>query len=134
MLSTYLLLILLLFFILTSLIPQYILSWQLEYRKKNIEMTCIEIGDKVDYYLRFYDSSMYKTYLDTITQQYSKTLDSRVMVFDKFGRILSDSNKQYEYRNINVKEITESLVGKTDWANYFFNDIGNVLYLSVPVY
>ncbi len=133
MLSTYLLLIVILFILLTSLIPQYVLNWQLEFRKKNLEMSCREIGQEIDYYLHNYDASLYSTYFDNVTQQYSKSLDSRIMIYDKFGRILSDSNNQFKFRNINVEEINASLDGNVYWNDYYFNEIGNVMYLSVPV-
>lgn len=133
MLSTYLLLIVILFILLTSLIPQYVLNWQLEFRKKNLELSCREIEQEIDYYLHNYDASLYGTYFNNVTQQYSKSLDSRIMIYDKFGRILSDSNNQFKFRNINVEEINSSLDGNVYWNDYYFNEIGNVMYLSVPV-
>lgn len=133
MLSTYLLLIVILFILLTSLIPQYVLNWQLEFRKKNLELSCREIEQEIDYYLHNYDASLYGTYFNNVTQQYSKLLDSRIMIYDKFGRILSDSNNQFKFRNINVEEINSSLDGNVYWNDYYFNEIGNVMYLSVPV-
>jgi signal transduction histidine kinase len=133
MLSTYLILILILFFLLTSLIPEKVLNWQLEFRKDNLVIACEEISQKVEFYLRFYDSSLYGTYLDNLTKQYSVSLNSRVMIYDKFGRILSDSYRQFDYKNLDIDEINESLKDKIIWNTYYFRDFGNVIYLSYPV-
>jgi signal transduction histidine kinase len=133
MLSTYLLLILVLFFLLTTLIPQYIVDWQIEYRKNNLQAAGNEIGKRIDYYLGFYDSTIYITYIDNVTRQYAGSLDSRVMIFDENGKIISDSNNQFKQQVLDLPQIREALIGNTTWNNYFFNDIGNVLYLAVPV-
>jgi signal transduction histidine kinase len=133
MLSTYLLLILVLFFLLTTLIPQYIVDWQIEYRKNNLQTAGNEIGKRIDYYLGFYDSTIYITYIDNVTRQYAGSLDSRVMIFDENGKIISDSNNQFKQQVLDLPQIREALIGNSTWNNYFFNDIGNVLYLAVPV-
>lgn len=134
MLSTYLLLILVLFFLLTTLIPQYIVDWQIEYRKNNLQIAGNEIGNRIDYYLGFYDSTIYVTYIDNVTRQYAGSLNSRVMIFDENGRILSDSNNQFKQQILDLPQIRDALNGNPTWSNYFFNDIGNVLYLAVPVF
>jgi signal transduction histidine kinase len=133
MLLTYIVLILILFFLLTTLIPKNVLDWQLEFRKNNLEVACDDISQQVEFYLRFYDSSIYGTYLDNLTRQYATSMSSRVMIYDSYGRILSDSFRQFGFQNLYLKEIDESLSGKTAWNSYYFRDIGNVLYLSVPV-
>ncbi|MDP3387912.1 MAG: HAMP domain-containing sensor histidine kinase [Eubacteriales bacterium] len=134
MLSTYLLLILVLFFLLTTLIPQYIVDWQIEYRKNNLQTAGNEIGKRIDYYLGFYDSSIYVTYIDNVTRQYASNLNSRIMIFDEEGRIISDSNNQFKQQFLELPQISDALKGTSTWNNYFFNDIGNVLYLAVPVF
>ncbi|HAE41564.1 MAG TPA: two-component sensor histidine kinase [Clostridiales bacterium] len=133
MLSTYLLLILVLFFLLTTLIPQYIVDWQIEYRKNSLQAAGNEIGKRIDYYLGFYDSTIYVTYIDNVTRQYAVSLDSRVMIFDDDGKIISDSNNQFKQQVLDLPQIRDALKGSTTWSNYYFNDIGNVLYLAVPV-
>ncbi|HBH12057.1 MAG: Sensory transduction histidine kinase [Clostridiales bacterium 38_11] len=134
MLSTYLLLILVLFFLLTTLIPQYIVEWQIEYRKNSLKTAGDEIGKRIDYYLGFYDSTIYTTYIDNVTRQYAGSLNSRVMIFDGNGRIISDSNNQFKQQSLDLPQIRDALEGRSTWNNYFFNDIGNVLYLAVPVF
>ncbi len=134
MLSTYLLLIVCLFILLTSLIPQYVLDWQIQFRVEALKDASYEIGNRIDYYLGFYDSTIYVTYIDNITRQYANQMDSRVLIFDNGGKIISDSNNQLKSQTLEVLEINEALTGEMSWNNYYFNDIGNVLYLAIPVF
>jgi len=109
-------------------------EWQIEYRKNSLKTAGDEIGKRIDYYLGFYDSTIYTTYIDNVTRQYAGSLNSRVMIFDGNGRIISDSNNQFKQQSLDLPQIRDALEGRSTWNNYFFNDIGNVLYLAVPVF
>ncbi len=133
MLSTYLILIVILFFILTNIITDYLLQWHIEDKQEQVIQDSEIIADDISYYLSVYDSSVYKTYLKSIANKYGETLNSRIIILDQDKRVVADSNDEFNFESLDLIEIEESLKGKTGTGNYYFNDIGNVIYTAFPV-
>ena len=133
LLSTYLILIIILFFILTSIITDYLIQWHIEDRQEQVIQDSEIIADDISYYLSVYDSSIYKTYLKSITDKYGDTLNSRIIILDQNKKVVADSNDEFNFETIELIEIDEALEGKISTGNYYFNDIGNVIYTGYPV-
>jgi len=133
LLSTYLILIVILFFILTNIITDYLLQWHIEDKQEQVIQDSEIIADDISYYLSVYDSSVYKTYLKSIANKYGETLNSRIIILDQDKRVVADSNDEFNFESLDLIEIEESLKGKTGTGNYYFNDIGNVIYTAFPV-
>ncbi len=133
LLSTYLILIIILFFILISIITDYLLDWHINEKQEELTEDSKQIADDISYYLSVYDSSIYKTYLKSVADNYGDTLNSRIIILDEDKRVVADSNDEYNFSTLELLEIEESLKGEISTNNYYFSDIGNVMYLGYPV-
>lgn len=133
MLSTYLILIIILFFILISIITDYLLDWHINERREELTEDSKQIADDISYYLSVYDSSIYKTYLKSVADKYGDTLNSRIIILDEEKRVVADSNDEFNFSTLELLEIQESLQGEISSNNYYFSDIGNVMYIGYPV-
>ncbi|HCX04842.1 MAG TPA: two-component sensor histidine kinase [Clostridiales bacterium] len=76
---------------------------------------------------------MYKTYLQSIVDKYGENLNSRIIILNKEKRVVADSNDEFNFTTLNLEEIDKSLLGEISSNNYYFNDIGNVMYIGYPV-
>jgi signal transduction histidine kinase len=133
LLSTYLILIIILFFILISVTTDYLLDWHINERKTELTEDSHQIAEDISYYLSVYDSSIYKTYLQSIVDKYGENLNSRIIILNKEKRVVADSNDEFNFTTLNLEEIDKSLLGEISSNNYYFNDIGNVMYIGYPV-
>ncbi|MFO7888501.1 MAG: HAMP domain-containing sensor histidine kinase [Eubacteriales bacterium] len=133
LLSTYLILIIILFFILTNVTTNYLLDWHINERQEELIEDTKQIADDISYYLSVYDSSIYKNYLENVADKYGDSLNRRIIVLDKAKRVVADSNDEYNFLTLDLEEIEKSLNGEISTNNYYFNDIGNVMYLGYPV-
>ncbi|MFW5891409.1 MAG: ATP-binding protein, partial [bacterium] len=133
LLFTYLILIIILFFILISIITDYLLDWHINERQVELTEDAEQIADDISYYLSVYDASIYKTYLKSIADKYGDTLKSRIIILDEEKRVIADSNDEFNFSTLELIEIEESLNGEISTNNYYFNDIGNVMYIGYPV-
>ncbi len=133
LLSTYLILIIILFFILISIITDYLLDWHINERREELTEDSKQIADDISYYLSVYDSSIYKTYLKSVADKYGDTLNSRIIILDEEKRVVADSNDEFNFSTLELLEIQESLQGEISSNNYYFSDIGNVMYIGYPV-
>jgi len=133
LLSTYLILIIILFFILINVTTNYLLDWHINERQEELIEDTKQIADDISYYLSVYDSSIYKNYLENVADKYGDSLNRRIIVLDKAKRVVADSNDEYNFLTLDLEEIEKSLNGEISTNNYYFNDIGNVMYLGYPV-
>ena len=133
LLSTYLILIIILFFILISVTTDYLLDWHINERKTELTEDSHQIAEDISYYLSVYDSSIYKTYLQSIVDKYGENLNSRIIILNKEKRVVADSNDEFNFTTLNLDEIDKSLLGEISSNNYYFSDIGNVMYIGYPV-
>ncbi len=133
LLSTYLILIVILFFILISIITDYLLDWHINEKQEELTEDSQQIADDISYYLSVYDSSIYKTYLKSVVNKYGDTLNSRIIIIDEEKRVVADSNDEFNFLTLELIEVEESLKGEISTNNYYFRDIGHVMYIGYPV-
>ncbi|MGF7056468.1 ATP-binding protein [Brassicibacter mesophilus] len=72
-------------------------------------------------------------YMNLIVENYSKEINSRIIVVNDNGIVKGDSNKEFIGESFKHDEIKDALRGITASNVYFFKEYGHVLYISVPV-
>ncbi|MDW7668039.1 MAG: HAMP domain-containing sensor histidine kinase, partial [Bacillota bacterium] len=115
------------------IITDYLLDWHINERREELTEDSKRIADDISYYLSVYDSSIYKTYLKSVANKYGDTLNSRIIILDEEKRVVADSNDEFNFSTLELLEIEESLQGEISSNNYYFSDIGNVMYIGYPV-
>ncbi|MBN2794924.1 MAG: HAMP domain-containing protein [Clostridia bacterium] len=75
-----------------------------------------------------------REYYYNIVSDFSKEINSRVMVFDRHGSVLIDAYKEYtEQDSISNKEIDQAFKGEPASSIYDSPSFGRIMYVAVPV-
>jgi len=132
--STYLLLIVLTLILIDSFIQASLINSALDQRKNHLLTQGSIIANRVGPNLYDIDKEHTRMYLQKTIVSLSLDLNARVMVVDASGKVLVDSFDEYMGRNIgNIKEVAAALHGSSQANWYEVQDVGKVIYVSVPI-
>lgn len=91
------------------------------------------IANRLSPYYTNINSPDEKETINDIVKNLSYEINSRVMVSDLYGKIVSDSYGSYEGEIINNEELSLALIGKSVAKQHLFKKYGNVMYVAVPI-
>ena len=102
--------------------------------RENDMMTEADILSKrVNYFLTMDTTFELDTFLTSKVEAYSKDINSRVIIVDKYNRVKSDSNNDCKGETFKHTEIKKALQGIKNSNIYNFKDVGYVMYVAVPI-
>lgn len=110
-----------------------ILNIYIEERKNNILIRANILSNDIKNFTINNQIVEHTAYMDSIIENYSKKINARIIVVDKKGLVIGDSNKEYLNRTFKHIEIQNALKGNTSSNIYNFREYGHVLYIAVPL-
>lgn len=129
--STYLLLILITLIVINIFISNTILKMYLEQRENDIFIKANIISNRIRYQL--VSNRMNENLTKSGIKEYSKEINSRIIIVDEFHKVQGDSNNLFIGDVFNHDEINSALEGENNSSIYYFNNTGRVMYTAVPI-
>lgn len=133
LISTYLLLILFFVVILNIFIASTLEETYVRNKKVSLLSEANVISNSVKYFIDIPKQNYSFALLSSQIISYGETLNSRVLILDKNGRVLKDSNQIIEGKLLKHDEIKKALGGDTTVESHEFEEFGRVMYLAVPI-
>lgn len=133
LISTYLLLILFFVVILNIFIASTLEETYVRNKKVSLLSEANIIGNSVKYFIEIPTQNYSFALMSSQIINYGETLNSRVLILDKSGRVLKDSNQVIEGKLLKHDEIKSALSGDTTVEVHEFEEFGKVMYLAVPI-
>ncbi|SDZ34613.1 PAS domain of [Proteiniborus ethanoligenes] len=119
--------------IINTFISRIILNIYIEERKSNILIRANILSNDIKSFTIHNQIVEHTAYMESIILNHSKKINARIIVVDKKGLVIGDSNKEYLNKTFKHVEIQNALEGITSSNVYNFEDYGHVLYISVPL-
>ena len=91
------------------------------------------MSNNITYFLREDPDLIFSDIIRTTIEDYSKEIDSRIIVVSKDYVVKGDSNLAYLGYTFKHNEIKQALKGISNFGVYNFEAYGHVLYTSVPI-
>lgn len=64
---------------------------------------------------------------------FSEQMGAHILILDKKGKVLKDSNKELDGELLENDEVKSALNGKSEVSIYDFDEVGTVMYVAVPI-
>lgn len=131
--STYLLLVIITLGIINIFVSSTLLDTYIREKEIDILTKANIISKRMGYFFTIDPELKLDTILNNIVSSYSKEIDSRVLVVNKDGLVISDSNNSLNDQKLTHKEVKKALQGISNSNIYKFRYIGHVMYVAVPI-
>lgn len=131
--ATYLLLILFFIGILNVFIMSTLENTYEGNKKVELLSEANIISNSVKYFIDVPEKDYSFALMSNQVTSYGESLNSRVLILNRKGRVLRDSNRLLEQKLLKHDEIKLALEGSTTVTTHAFKDIGKVMYLAVPI-
>ncbi|MBU5294035.1 cell wall metabolism sensor histidine kinase WalK [Anaerosalibacter bizertensis] len=129
--STYLLLIFITLIIINLIICKTIFNIYIDQEKNSSFTKANIVSNRVRFQLA--SDRMSEEWIQTSIRDYSKEINSRIIVVDKDNKVQLDSHDSFVGDKFYHDEIVEALKGENSSGIYNFKQSGRVMYISVPV-
>ena len=103
----------------------------LEQRENDIFIKANIISNRIRYQL--VSNRMNENLTKSGIKEYSKEINSRIIIVDEFHKVQGDSNNLFIGDVFNHDEINSALEGENNSSIYYFNNTGRVMYTAVPI-
>lgn len=90
------------------------------------------ISNRIDYYVNS-EKDLLNRYMNLEVKRYSKEINSRILILDSEGKVIVDSIEENIGDIFKHKEIEKALRGNSSANSYNFEEVGHVMYSSVPI-
>ncbi|KNF09423.1 sensor histidine kinase ResE [Gottschalkia purinilytica] len=114
-------------------VVKIILNIYIEQRESNFVIRSNIYANTIKYYLDPNQIIEPREYMNDIISDYSKEINSRIMVINKQGIVKGDSNKEQIGKKFNNEEVRKSLKGEVASRAYNSPTYKHVLYVATPV-
>ena len=129
--STYLLLILITLIVINVFISNTMLSMYIDQRESDIFIKANIISNRIRYQL--VSDRMNENLTKSGIKEYSKEINSRIIIVDKSHKVRGDSNNLFIDEVFYHDEINDALKGESNSNIYNFKNTGRVMYIAVPI-
>lgn len=135
LISTYLSLIFLILLIINIFLYSTFLQNNLNDNINFLKVQSTIIANQTKSYIKNLENNnkYSKEYIDSLIKKYSLDIDSRIMVLNKSGDVIIDSNSENINKNLNnINEVSKALEGNTSASHYRYND-KYLSYVASPI-